>query len=355
MSVQEILIKKIKKQGAISVSSFMDSALFDPDYGYYNQKEPFGHIGDFITAPEISQVFGELLGIWCADMWIKMGKPNDIMLVEMGPGRGTLMRDLLRGTKHIAGFHEAITVHMIETSPRLTAIQAENLHEYQPKITWHCDLNALPSKPMLFIANELFDAMPIDQYIFKGELWFERKISCLPNDQLVFVEEPCEPPILPFDMPEDGIRESCPLAEQVMQKIAAHITSYSGAGLIIDYGYEEPAYQETLQAVQRHEYHPILTDVGLCDVTAHVNFTALMRAARKAGATCKGPVDQGELLQLLGIRERTSALIKGATHYDQETMVTGAWRLIDPVQMGELFKALCVLPKDSKLQPAGFR
>lgn len=322
MSLTARLKERIAAQGSITVAEYMDAALSDPQDGYYMRKDPFGLEGDFITSPEISQIFGELIGLWCADIWLQMNSP-EIDIIELGPGRGTLMKDFLRATCHVPNMHAQAQVHLVEMSPVLRAIQQENLSSKYPFISWHENLPADNGKPLLLIANEFFDALPIHQYL-NGE---ERKIS--------WQEEA-------FAFQDDGageITETCPSAQHIMQEIGNRIAKNGGAALIIDYGYEEPAKGDTLQAVYQHQYHPFLEQPGKADLTAHVNFSSLARAV--SGANVAPLLTQGEFLQRMGGRVRVQQLSQNATGHEQrEAIAKGFDRLIG--EMGELFKVLAV-------------
>jgi NADH dehydrogenase [ubiquinone] 1 alpha subcomplex assembly factor 7 len=319
----ELIQKRIAARGPIGVAEYMELALAHPEYGYYMRKDPLGVSGDFTTAPEISQVFGELVGVWLAQQWMGIGKP-ECALVELGPGRGTLMNDLLRATKHIQGFHDAISVHLVETSPVLQQKQWTLLANKHPRISWHKEFSEIPQKSLLLVANEFFDALPVRQFIGNEE----RKIG-MSDRGLAWIPASAE-----------VTKEVCEPAQAIMGEIAMRIATYNGAALIIDYGYAEGS-GDTLQALRDHQYHDPLADPGLADLTAHVDFAALKKAAESV--LTYGPVPQGAFLMHMGVAERTSMLAQNADDAQVKELYAGVRRLTDPKHMGELFKVLCVV------------
>lgn len=356
MTLEVFLKQRIAAEGTLSVAQFMQEALSHPEYGYYQRQDPFGTQGDFITAPEISQVFGELLGIWCAVAWEGMGAPSAVALVELGPGRGTLMNDLLRGTKHIPHFHDALEVHLVETSPHLTTLQQQSLQKFHPmRFYWHQDITSLPQKPLFLVANELLDALPIHQYVKTNEGWREQGVG-LHAETGAFLFEKMLPPkgvVLPKDMLEGAVVERCPAAVELVAAVSRHIASYGGAALFIDYGYEENGFKGTLQAVKSHRYHPVLEEVGNADLTAHVDFSALKQAAAKEKVAVYGTVPQSHLLEALGIEMRTKMLLQQMPREDWPLFLKGIERLVHPQAMGELFKVMAITAKEMPV-PVGF-
>jgi NADH dehydrogenase [ubiquinone] 1 alpha subcomplex assembly factor 7 len=309
---------------------------------YYATRDPFGAKGDFTTAPEISQIFGELIGAWMAGGWQHLGAPH-ALLCELGPGRGTLMKDVLRATKKVAGFHDAVTIRLVETSPTLIAIQNQALHGCHPRVTWQESLDNLPALPLLLIANEFFDTLPIEQHVMATNGWTERRIDCA-NETFAFVPEG-----------EEFIREESPASLAYITRIAAHIRRFGGAALVIDYGYHLPAGSgngPTLQALRAHQETPVLELAGEVDLTAHVDFAGLARAALSTGAFVHGPVEQGLFLKRLGAELRATALCKAASPAQQEAILSGLERIVAPHQMGELFKVMAVTATADT--PAGF-
>lgn len=332
----QLIKQRIDKFGPMSVADYMSMCLTHPEHGYYMKRDPLGAKGDFTTSPEISQIFGELLGLWLAAQWQKQGK-SDAIVVELGPGRGTLAADLLRATKKVAGFHDNISLHLIEMSPALRQKQWQMLAGKHAQIHWHETLDELPEKPIFFIANEFFDALPIHQYV-NG---VERMVACK-NNQLVFTPQET-----------DNIIESSPASIEVMKKLSSHIAQFGGAGLVIDYGYTVGSKGDTLQAMKNHTYHSILENPGEADITAHVDFAALKDCALEAGASCFGAMPQGKFLLQIGASQRLMTLSQNAQAEQRPELLSGFERLISHEQMGELFKVMAVLPADAP-KPEGF-
>ena len=325
---------RIAREGPISVADYMAACLGDPTFGYYMRRDPFGAHGDFTTAPEISQTFGELLGLWCAETWRQIGAPSPVNLVELGPGRGTLMADALRAVgKALPAFREALDPHLVETSPALRAIQKKTIGD----ATWHEDIAGLPEGPMLLLANEFFDALPIHQYVGDGRR--ERMIG-LDGRNLAFTED------------ADDIVETCPAGQEIAAEIGRRLAAHGGAALIVDYGPAQSGPGDSLQAVKDHAYHPVLETPGEADLTAHVDFQALLAAARDAGAVGYGPISQRDLLRRLGIEARIQALVPKADPAQRAAIVSGYRRLTDADQMGTLFKAIALTGPDSPAPPA---
>lgn len=331
----ERLARAIALGGPIPVSQFMAAA----NSHYYATRDPLGAAGDFITAPEISQMFGELIGLWAADLWDRAGRP-EVHWVELGPGRGTLSMDALRAAGR-AGL--APPVHLVETSPVLRAEQAKRL----PAATWHDDVEDLPrDRPLLIVANEFFDALPIRQLVRGGAHWHERLVAC--QDTLFL---PVAGPALPDavipahlrDAPPGAIIETSPASVGVMRVLAARIVDQGGACLAIDYGYEGPAIGETLQAVRAHAFTNPFEAPGERDLTAHVDFATLGMVGTASGARVSGPVGQGAFLTALGIDARAAALGQDAPR-DRDRLVS---------DMGALFRVLALRHPDWP-EPAGF-
>jgi NADH dehydrogenase [ubiquinone] 1 alpha subcomplex assembly factor 7 len=348
----------IAAQGPISVAQFMTLALHDPDYGYYATRDPLGARGDFVTAPEITQMFGELLGLWAAQCWHDQGKPSPVHLVELGPGRGTLMADALRAARLMPQFREAIEVVMVESNPVLEAVQRKALADCGVAVRW-CGRfeETLGERPLFLLANEFFDALPIRQYVKTERGWCERMVMLDTNGAPAFALSPT--PSLVAIPPERGLApdgavyEISPPATALVEEIARIVAHKGGAALIVDYGYgNDPGFGETLQAVGAHAFKPLLDDPGAVDLSAHVDFGALAQTARDAGAATFGPIGQGDFLDALGIRARAEQLAARNPNA-AETIFTGIDRLIDADQMGTLFKVLAIMPKGAA-KPAGF-
>lgn len=355
----DILRRRIAAEGPITVTAFMADCLLHPEHGYYRSQEAIGLHGDFITAPEISQMFGELLGLWAADYWQRMGEPEKCYLVELGPGRGTLMRDALRAARALPAFRRALTPVLVEASGRLRSLQQAALAD--EGAVWHEQIAAIPKDaPLLLIANEFLDALPVRQFQ-RGDdgAWHERCIGL--DDATGDLRFMLDPRALPFDdllpsvlreSPPGSIVESSPPVRAVAVETAARLKAQGGAALFIDYGYASAGIGETLQAVYRHTYADPLQCPGLADLTAHVDFGSFALAAKRAGAVVHGPVGQGAFLNQLGIRSRAAKLKQGnaaqAGDVDQALR-----RLTAPEAMGTLFKALALTAPESP-QPAGF-
>jgi NADH dehydrogenase [ubiquinone] 1 alpha subcomplex assembly factor 7 len=324
------LAQRITEQGPIGIADYMAAALTDPEHGYYMGRDPLGAAGDFITAPEVSQMFGELIGLWCAETWARLGAPAPVALVELGPGRGTLMADALRAARQVPAFAHALRVHLVEVSPSLRARQEETLADVKP--SWHESLAGVPDLPVLLIANEFFDALPVRQLVKQAGGWGERLVG------------------------PDTDREALafPAGQAVARDIGRRLAARGGAALIVDYGHEDSDLGETLQAVRRHAPHDVLSEPGTADLTCHVDFAALARAAQEAGAAAHGPVAQGTFLERLGIAARASRLMETATPPQREDIRSARLRLTAPDRMGTLFKVLALTPAGLD-PPAGFQ
>ena len=345
-----ILARRIRQAGPLTVASFMAEALGHPAHGYYRTRDPLGQAGDFTTAPEISQMFGELVGLWCVELWQAMGTPAAVNLVELGPGRGTLMADALRAARLRPGFHAALRLHLVETSPPLREIQAATLRAAAPALTpsWHDSLADVPDGPLLLVANELFDALPIHQFQRTGDGWRERVVTLAGNDEtLRFGLAPAGPALALLSpaqraAPPGAIAEASPAAIALAADIARRVTAEGGAALVIDYGPAESAAGDSLQALRRHQPADPLATPGEADLTAHVDFAALARAAREAGAAVHGPVTQGAFLSRLGIEMRAARLAQRATASQAQDVRAALARLLGPAEMGTLFKVLAI-------------
>jgi NADH dehydrogenase [ubiquinone] 1 alpha subcomplex assembly factor 7 len=353
----ERLVRHIRAQGPMTVAAFMAMALHDPRGGYYARRQPLGAAGDFITAPEISQIFGELIGLWCADLWQRMGRPDPVIVAELGPGRGVLMADLLRAASGIAGFCQAMRLHLVETSPVLRAEQAARLSAAAP--TWHAELGGLPEAPLLLIANEFLDALPIRQLVRGHDHWAERLVAVDPDGRLCFTvaaESPTLSLLVPpprRDAATGTIVELCPAAAALAAAVAERLSHHRGAALFVDYGYANAAPGSTLAAIGVHQAAGLLDAPGTADLSAHVDFAAFAAAARAGGADVYGPASQGDFLTALGAELRLAALLRRAMPGQHAALETGLRRLLDPAEMGTLFKTLAVTSSGLPA-PAGF-
>ena len=345
----EILRRRIARTGPISVAEYMALALGHPQYGYYMHRDPLGEAGDFVTAPEISQMFGELIGLWCVVLWEQMGRPVPVLLTELGPGRGTLLADALRAARARPEFAAAVRVHLVETSPFLRRRQRMTLVASHPglKPQWHDRLEDVPEAgPMLLVANEFFDALPIRQYVRMEDGWRERRIGLRPDgNDFAFVLEKSAAPNLPEDLAMVGngsLVEVCAEGAALARMIGARVARCGVAALVIDYGHLQSRPGETLQSVRRHAFQDVLDRPGDADLTAHVDFAALVAAARSAGARTYGPVAQGVFLARLGIGARAQTLVEHSKG-DHAVDITASFRrLVHPAEMGLMFKAFAV-------------
>ncbi len=340
----------IRTNGPISVTDYFALCLADPEYGYYRTRDPFGTDGDFITAPEVSQLFGEMLGIFLVHAWQKHGGPEEVRIAEIGPGRGTMMADMLRVVHRLAPqLYESATFHLVETSPRLRAVQQETLGTHAARVTWHDSFEELPDGFVLLAANELFDAIPIRQFIKTPSGFRERLVGLNANDELTFAAgvASLDPALLPEhhkSVPNGTIFEIAPAREAVMATIGERIARFGGSAVIIDYGHFVTGFGDTLQAVLKHDFDPPLAHPGEADLTSHVDFERLAGAAAGAGLHIHGMLHQGDFLVGLGIGERASALGRNRDAETQQSILADVDRLAGSGagKMGDLFKVLAV-------------
>ncbi len=347
---------KIAAGGPLSVAEFMDSCLADPDHGYYRTRDPLGARGDFITAPEISQIFGELIGLWCAEVWRAMDAPELLRLVELGPGRGTLMADAMRAAAIVPEFGRAARLHLVETGPVLRKAQKEQLAGFAPR--WHEAIGDVPPGATIVIANEFLDALPIRQFVYRGGGWRERCVNVDPLGVFVFCErdEPCaDNRLIPTgtakEAGEGAIAEIRPAVDVLVEEFAARAAAYPLVVLVIDYGHVRSGPGDTLQAVAGHGYANPLDSPGEHDLTAHVDFEQLAEAAAAGGLDVHGPLSQREFLLNLGLAQRCEQLMKGADKKMANEIESGAGRLVDQTQMGALFKVLALTGKTVPAPP----
>jgi SAM-dependent MidA family methyltransferase len=347
----------IAAEGPIPVSRYMALCLGHPRHGYYMTRDPFGAGGDFTTAPEISQVFGELIGVWAAAVWEAMGQPNPVRLVELGPGRGTLMADLIRAAGALPGFRDALDIHLVETSPVLMEHQRKTLAAAGIAASWHESLDTVPAGATILVANEFLDALPIRQFVMTDKGWRERVVG-LNGGRLAFglAPDPVPPSLMPAPLRnarEGAVFETCPTFATLAEELAARTTDGPLAALFIDYGHTASAYGETLQAVKAHRFDDPLAEPGEADLTAHVDFAAFAQAAVAAGLSASEVVTQRDFLFRLGLVERAEALAR-ANPAAFEAIRSGAERLVDPAPtgMGALFKAMAI--HSHGLVPPGF-
>ncbi|MAM09933.1 MAG: TetR family transcriptional regulator [Rhizobiaceae bacterium] len=349
----------IETGGPMPVSTYFNICLADPDHGYYITRDPLGRSGDFTTAPEISQLFGELVGIFLIQAWQRHGRPPETVLIEGGPGRGTMMADILNVILKLApDLYSALVVALMETSPALRARQAERLERYGDKICWIDGLAEAPEGFTLFVANELFDAIAPRQFVKARSGLFERVVTLDDDGALCFGISPArlDPAALPPDwraQPDGAIFETAPAREALMAQLAERLKAGGGSALIIDYGHLTSGFGDTLQAIRNHAFDPPLAHPGEADLTSHVDFAALAAVARQEGLHVHPMMMQGAFLAGLGLGPRASALGRGKDLVTQQQIVAAARRLAGDKQgeMGNLFKVLCVSNRPLPLLP----
>jgi NADH dehydrogenase [ubiquinone] 1 alpha subcomplex assembly factor 7 len=338
---------RIASDGPLSVEAFMDACLSDAASGAYASRQPIGLAGDFITAPEISQIFGELIGLWAVAVWQSMGEPKPVTVAELGPGRGTLMADALRAWRGAPQFLDDVSVALIETSPVMVEAQRKALKDALVPLRWYQKLDPLPDAPLIVLANEFIDALPIRQFVRRGGAWRERLVRNDDRGGFAFAEATAAAPDdhtrpAPHDAPEGAVFETRPAAEKLLREFGRRAERVPLATLIVDYGHEQTGLRDTLQAVRGHRFADPLADPGEADLTAHVDFTDLKQCASALGLKTCGPLPQGEFLLKLGLGERRERLLQRATPAQASSIVSGATRLVDPMQMGMLFKVLAL-------------
>ncbi len=340
------LIDRINNVGFVSVSEYMSACLSS----YYSNKDPLGRDGDFITAPEISQIFGELLGLWAAETWNQMGQPGSIKLIEPGPGRGTLMNDALRACKALPKFLDNLSVHLVEINETLRLKQREILASHNIEVHHYGALSEIEDGPSIIIANEFFDALPVRQLQWHEGNWVERGVSYSDGFQFCRSENSVDNEVLQqlhllnLKEPEDG--DIFEYREQCSSIIEAVSRRKKTALLVIDYGHGESGYGDSLQAVREHKYADVLSSPGHADLTTQVDFNQLARFSETYGLSHFGPMTQGQFLLMLGLEQRLSQLSEKATEDQREFLKAGAIRLVAPEQMGVLFKVMCIQTPD---------
>ncbi|MDO5612885.1 MAG: SAM-dependent methyltransferase [Paracoccus sp. (in: a-proteobacteria)] len=334
-----IIAGRIRAQGPVTLADYMQTCLLHPDHGYYATRDPFGRAGDFVTAPEIHQMFGELCGLALAQAWLDQGCPAPFTLAEVGPGRGTLMADVLRAIRVVPGMAEAAQVTLIEASPHLRQVQRDRLGQIA-----HLDhADDLPDQPLFLIANEFFDALPIRQFRHNGQAWAETMVT-LDGDRLAFALSPPVPLAHPGRAGE--VREICPAAPGIVAAIAGRIAAHGGAAILIDYGNWD-GQGDTFQALRDHTPVDPLAEPGLADLTAHVDFAPLAQAARVAGAQVSAMATQGDWLLALGAAQRAARLAAAG----DEGADAALKRLTGAAEMGQLFKVLAIWPQGAPPVP----
>ncbi|MBO6640303.1 MAG: SAM-dependent methyltransferase [Roseitalea sp.] len=348
-----ILAARIAAAGPMTIADYMAECLLHPEHGYYASREPFGAAGDFITAPEISQLFGEIVGAVLVNAWRQAGRPSPFLLAEAGPGRGTLMADIIRTARIDPGFSEAAKITLIEASARLRDVQRETLGADAHRVTWADTLDELPALPLFLVANEFFDALPFRQFVRTGDGWRERMVGLGEDDALAFVAGAATVPDrdLPpghATAPDGSIFEVAPAREAAASVIGAHLAAHGGLAVLIDYGHLRTAIGDTFQAMRGHGFTDPLAEPGLADLTSHVDFEALARAAASGGARPLPAMTLGTFLIGGGIIERAGALGAGKDAAAHEALRAAVARLCgdEDGQMGALFKVLALAGKD---------
>jgi SAM-dependent MidA family methyltransferase len=344
----------ILETGYITVDNMMREVLSNNHASYYRQQNLIGVGGDFTTAPEISQLFGEIIGLWCIDQWHKLGCPKETNLVELGPGRGMLLRDLLKVAKLVPEFYDSLAIELVDINPNFIECQKKILSQFDLKIRWLKQVDDIAHLPSIIIANEFFDALPIKQYIKIKELWYESILIVDANDNKIKFDKIALSKKLQDqllydhrDAHEGAVIEKSPIALEIVSAMSDHIKKFSGASLIIDYGYDidihkrtRYQYQSTLQAVKNHQYYSLLETLGKADLSAHVDFSALKNTAQGRDIKTYGAISQRDFLIDYGIALRSQVLQKKLPLAKAQIVARQTDYLISPIKMGELFKAL---------------
>lgn len=343
--LKDIILQRIATSGPITVADYMTECLMHPTLGYYQRQQIFGQKGDFTTAPEISQMFGELIGLALAQSWMDQGSPKDAVIAELGPGRGTLMSDLRRAGKAVSGFAD-LPVHMVETSAQLRKLQSKAV----PGVIHHSGVETLPDAPLFLVANEFFDALPIRQFVRAGHMWSERMVGAEDGTLTFGLTPPAPNPALQERLTgtKDGdIIEHCPALAPIIAQISGRIKDHGGAALIIDYGHWR-SNGDTLQALEKHRFVSPLEAPGQADLTAHVDFEAI---AQSSSVAVSHMTPQGVFLERLGITPRAQQLVKNLQGAALQDVIAAHRRLTHPQEMGDLFKVIGLARTENALPP----
>jgi SAM-dependent MidA family methyltransferase len=352
--------RRITAAGPMPLGQYMSLCLTDPKHGYYVTRDPLGRSGDFTTAPEVSQMFGELIGLWIVSVWQQMGSPDNIRVVELGPGRGTMMNDAMRAAKIVPAFINAAVLHFVEISPVLQTIQEQTVSTIETPKTWHTSIADVPAGPAIFVANEFFDALPINQAIKIGDGWHRRNVGIAADGALVYRAQPDPMPHFASTLPV-AVRNAAEgeifewRSDTETMELGRRIAREPSAALVIDYGHTESATGETLQAVRDHLFADPLTTPGDADLTAHVDFEALHHGFEAMGAIAFGPIEQALFLKRLGIDTRAETLKANTSRAKAHEIDTAMARLtgFGRTGMGALFKVMGVAHR-SLGTPPGF-
>jgi len=354
MSLARMIKKQIVQSGPITLADYMALCLMHPKHGYYTQERVFGSEGDFITAPEISQMFGEMIAAHVVERWQAMGRPNPVRLIELGPGRGTLMADILRTLDKVPDLTGAIQPHFVEISPQLRDLQKKAVAQ----ANWHDDLRDIPDGPAIVIANEFLDALPIHQFVYTEKGWQERLVSVV-DDRLITglgaVSNNFALALMPEEAPTPGdILEVCPGISKTLTSLSDRAKTNPTSALFIDYGYARAAFGDSFQAVQQHDYVDPFEAPGKADLTSHVNFAAITDSARRLGLRASAIVCQGDWLMAMGIGHRAMMLSDGKSTAVRQNLLSDLKRLTAPDEMGELFKVITLSSAGISLPAVGF-
>lgn len=347
----DILARRIASEGPMRLDHYMAECLLHPAHGYYTTRDPLGQTGDFTTAPEISQMFGEMLGLCLAQVWLDQGRPACFVLAELGPGRGTLMADMLRAMKGVPGMLDAAEIHLVEASPTLGVAQEARLSGHL--VQWHDSIETLPDGPLYVVANEFFDALPIRQFERIDMMWCERQVGLVEGKLVPGRAPPTALAALEgrlLDTPDGGFVEICPAAPPIARQIGGRIAAAGGVALIFDYGGWR-SLGDTFQALRGHQPEDPFAHPGEADLTAHVDFEPLAQAAQSAGAAVSALMPQGVVLERLGITARAQALAGKLSGEALQSHIAAHRRLTHPEEMGHLFKSLAIYPEHAPLPP----
>ncbi len=346
------IINILKKKKTIPLDKFINISLYDKNFGFYMKKNPFGKNGDFITSPWISNLFGEMIGIWCVSFWEYLGKPKKILLVELGPGDGSLCYDLLETAKKFENFYNSLEINLLEISDKLKNIQKVKINN--KKVKWIKKINQINSGPIIFIANEFFDALPIKQIYKKNKLFFERHVSLsADNKKLIFLNKKANKTLIKrikdLNLISSGSTIEYPIeALKFLDTISKKINKFNGGLLTFDYGYNEKVNKDTLQSVKKHKYTNLFLTPGYSDITSHINFKLFSEFLEKKNLNTKKITSQSEFLKKIGILERANILSEKMTFKQKANLFYRMKRLLDYNEMGSLFKVIFAQKKDGR-------
>lgn len=348
--LEKILRARIAAQGPIPFDHYMEWCLFHPDYGYYHTRDPFGLEGDFVTSPEISQMFGEMVALWCYDVWVKMGEPDSFLLLECGPGRGTLMADVLRTCTIMPRFLQGAHIWLCERSPLLQQKQAATLkkHGVAAPVHWAETLSDVPDLPVIMFCNELFDTFPIRRFVKKAHGWCEVAVGVV-GDRLDYVLLPPAARNNGFfvdavyrNAKPDAVAEFCESSVAWLEQFMPRLARQPGAALIIDYAFEGPMAADTVQAIHAKTTAQLLEKPGDSDISAYVDFSVFRNLAIRNGLKAHTNVSQHDFLLRCGILQRASLLKQKATLDQQKSIQQDLDRLLGELYMGQMFKVFCM-------------